>query len=104
MPTLDDLLDKVIDVFFSPALWLGVVTALACSVLFVIWRRGGLRQWGRDAVAGLVGFALGQFVGRWLPLDWQQVGQVHMAWGVAGALAMMLLARRFWRPGHGQPP
>jgi hypothetical protein len=55
-------------------------------------------------VAGLAGFALGQYGGSWLQLDWQQVGQVHLLWGIAGALAMMLLARRFWRPGHGLPP
>jgi len=104
MPTVDQLLDMAIDVIFSPSLWLGIATALVCSVLFAIWRGGGLRQWSQDAVAGLAGFALGQYGGSWLQLDWQQVGQVHLLWGIAGALAMMLLARRFWRPGHGLPP
>ncbi len=91
--------DALLDLVLSPALWLGVTIAAACSVVFYGWRGGGLRQLGRDLVAGLVGFGLGQLAGTWLGFDWLRVGQVQVLLGAGGALVALLVGRSIWRPG-----
>ncbi len=56
-------LDTVLDVLLSPGLWLSVMLVLIYSLLFSAWRWGGWRQLGRDVLAGLLGFAIGQLIG-----------------------------------------
>lgn len=99
MSGLTDWIDALLDLVLSPALWLGVAIAVVCSVAFYAWRGGGLRQLGRDLVAGLVGFGLGQLAGTWLGFDWLRVGQVQVLLGVGGALIALLVGRSVRRPG-----
>ncbi len=84
-------LDAVLDVVLSPALWLSVVLAGVYSTLFTIWRWAGWRQWGRDVLAGLLGFGIGQAAGMLSGLPWLRVGDVQLLWGtVATALALAI--------------
>jgi hypothetical protein len=87
-------LDWLLDVALSPALWLSVFLALACSLLFHLWRGGGTRQLGRDLLAGLPGFAVGQAVGSLLRLPGLRLGDVQLVWGLLGAVAGLVLSRR----------
>jgi hypothetical protein len=91
-------IDDVIDVLLSPALWLSVVIALVCSVLFFAWRGGGARQLGRDVVAGLLGFGAGQLIGVYLQFDLPHLGEVQAVAGIAGAVLALFVGRLIWHP------
>ncbi len=77
--------ETLLDVALSPALWLSVALALIYGALFYIWRGGGLRQLGRDLLAGVAGFGLGQLAGSWLQLNTLALGQVQVLAGTVGA-------------------
>jgi uncharacterized membrane protein len=97
MSELTRLIDGVMDVLLSPALWLSVVIAVVCSVLFYGWRGGGARQFGRDVVAGLLGFGIGQLAGMYLQLDLFRLGQIQLVAGIAGAIFALFIGRLMWR-------
>jgi hypothetical protein len=92
------LLDRVLDIALSPALWLCVLFGLVYSVLFTLWRGGGFRQMLRDITAGVLGFAAGQLVASYLHLPTLAVGEVHLVWGSLFAVIALLVGRRYWRP------
>lgn len=93
MPELTLLIEGVTDVILSPALWLSVVVAVVCSVLFYGWRGGGARQFGRDVVAGLLGFGIGQLAGTYLELNLFQLGQIQLLAGITGAVSALFIGR-----------
>jgi hypothetical protein len=99
MSELTRLVDGVVDVVLSPALWLGVVLAVVCSVLFYGWRGGDRRQFGRDTVAALVGFGAGQMAATYLQLDMLRLGQLELMGGILGAVVALFAGRLVWRPG-----
>jgi hypothetical protein len=101
MSVLTRAIDGVLDVVLSPALWLGVLLAVVCSLLFYGWRGGDRRQFGRDAVAALVGFAAGQMAAAYLQLDLLRLGQLEIVGGIVGAAVALFLGRLVWRPGAG---
>jgi len=101
MSALTRLIDGVMDVVLSPALWLSVAVAVACSVLFYGWRGGGARQLGRDIVVSLLGFGIGQLAATYLQLDFLRLGQVQPLAGIAGAICALFLGRLVWRPNTG---
>ncbi len=87
-------LDWVLDVLLSPALWLSVLLALAYSTLFTVWRWAGWRQWGRDLLAGLVGFGLGQATGTLAGSAWLRLGEIQLLWGTVAAIVALAIGRR----------
>jgi hypothetical protein len=91
------LTDRFLDFVLSPALWLSLALALLVSLAFTAWRGGDLRQLLRDLLAGIVGFAAGQFVGFLLGFPWLRVGRVHVLWGLLGSAGALLLGRAFWQ-------
>ncbi len=91
-------LDAIMDLVLSPSLWLGLLLALSYSMLFYSWQRGGARQLGRDLLAGCVGFGVGQLAGVLLRVNFLLVGQVQLITGTIGALAALLIARRYVQP------
>ena len=97
MTGLMHAIDSVTDVFLSPALWLSALIAVICSMLFYAWRGGGARQFGRDVVAGLLGFGAGQLVGYSLQLDLPRLGEIQVAEGIAGAALALFIGRLIWR-------
>ena len=97
MSPLARLSDGLMDILLSPALWLSVAVALVCSLLFYGWRGGSRRQFGRDAVASLIGFGAGQLVGTYLQLDLLWLGEVQLLAGTAGAVSALFLGRLIWR-------
>jgi hypothetical protein len=99
MSALPRLIDGVMDVILSPALWLSVAVAVVCSVVFYGWRGGGMRQFGRDVVAALVGFGAGQLAGTYLQLDLLRMGPIQFLAGIVGAIAALFLGRLVWRQG-----
>jgi hypothetical protein len=98
------LVDRLLDIVLSPALWMCVLFGVVYAVLFTIWRGGGPRQWMRDLVAGVLGFGLGQLVATILHLPTVPVGQVHLLWGSLFAVLALLVGRRYWRPRPGARP
>jgi hypothetical protein len=92
------LLDRVLDIALSPALWLCVLFGLIYSVLFTLWRGGGFKQLLRDIVVGVLGFAAGQLLASILHLPTLRVGEVHLLWGSLLAVIALLAGRRYWRP------
>jgi hypothetical protein len=93
----DAWLDLLLDIAFSPALWLSAALGTVYSLLFYAWRGGQWRQLGRDLLAGLAGFALGQLAGPFLPLGRLAVGQVYVLWGTTAAVATLILSRWLWQ-------
>jgi hypothetical protein len=91
-------LELALDIALSPALWLSALFGVIYSVLFTLWRGGGLRQGARDLVAGVAGFATGQVLASLLPLPSPRVGEVHLLWGSVFAVLFLLVGRRLWRP------
>jgi hypothetical protein len=85
--------ESLIDLMLSPGLWLSVGLALVYGVLFYIWRGGGVRQLGRDLLAGVIGFGLGQAAGNWLRLNAFVLGQVQLLAGSLGAGLGLLIGR-----------
>jgi len=92
--------DLALDVVLSPGLWLSVLLALIYSLLFSAWRWGGWSQLGRDVLAGLLGFAVGQLIGTLVGFDWGRIGQVQLLLGTAGAVALLAVGRTVWRTGE----
>lgn len=86
-------LDWVLDIVLSPALWLSVVLSLAYSTLFTLWRWAGWRQWGRDLLAGLIGFGVGQVAGMLAGLPWLRLGEVQLLWGTVSAVIALGIGR-----------
>jgi uncharacterized membrane protein YjjP (DUF1212 family) len=101
MSALTLLIDGVMDVVLSPALWLSVAVAVACSVLFYGLRGGGVRQLGRDVVVSLLGFAIGQLAGTYLQLDLLRLGQIQLLAGIAGAICALFVGRLVWSQDTG---
>ena len=91
--------DLALDVVLSPGLWLSVLLALIYSLLFSAWRWAGWGQLGRDVLAGLLGFAVGQLIGTLVGFDWGRIGQVQLLLGTAGAVALLAVGRSIWRTG-----
>ena len=87
--------DRLWDILLSPALWLGLLLALAYGALCTLWRGGGWRQLPRDLAAACVGFGLGQLAGSLLGINLLRVGQVHVLWGTLGAGLALFLGRRY---------
>ena len=96
------LLDFLLDIVLSPALWICVLFGLVYAVLFTLWRGGGLGQALRDIVAGIAGFGLGQLLAMFLRLPTVTVGEVHLLWGSVFCVLGLLVARRYWRPRRGR--
>ncbi len=92
------VLDRLLNIALSPALWLSVLLAFIYSSLFTIWRGGGWGQWLRDLVSGLAGFGAGHLLGMLAGLSWLHIGDVQLLWGSLGALAALFLGRRLWQP------
>ncbi|OQA47043.1 MAG: hypothetical protein BWY52_00392 [Chloroflexi bacterium ADurb.Bin325] len=97
------LLDRLLNIALSPALWLSVLLAFIYSTLFTLWRGGGWGQWPRDLALGLAGFGAGHLVGLLTGLDWLRIGDVQLLWGSLGALIALFLGRRIWRRQDDQP-
>ena len=97
MSALARFYDGVMDVILSPALWLSVLVAIVCSVLFYGWRGGGVRQLGRDIVVGLLGFAIGHLAGAYLELDLFRLGEIEFLAGIVGAVFALFVGRLVWR-------
>jgi hypothetical protein len=93
-------LDLALDVALSPGLWLSVLLALIYSLLFSIWRWSGWGQLGRDVLAGLLGFAVGQLIGTLVGFDLGRIGQVQLLLGTAGTVALLAVGRTFRRTGE----
>lgn len=91
--------DLALDVALSPGLWLSILLAVIYSLLFSAWRWAGWGQLGRDVLAGLLGFAVGQLIGTLAGFDLGRIGQVQLLLGTAGAVAMLAVGRIFWRSG-----
>jgi hypothetical protein len=94
---VDAYLDLALDIALSPVLWLSALFGVVYSVLFTLWRGGGVRQALRDLIAGVAGFAVGQVLASVLPLPSPRVGEVHLLWGSLFAVLFLLLGRRLWR-------
>jgi hypothetical protein len=96
---MEGLIDGALDLLLSPALWLSIVVAILVSLAFTAWRGGGLHQMGLDLLAGLIGFGVGQLLGAILPFELLRIGEVHIVWGVAGAVTGLMVGRsaRYWR-------
>jgi hypothetical protein len=99
MSALMSFVDGVMDVVLSPALWLSAAIALVCAVVFYGWRGGGMRQFGRDLVAALLGFGAGQLAGVYFQVDVLRLGQVQLLAGMIGAIAGLFFGRLVWRRG-----
>ncbi len=101
---MQPLLDRVLDIALSPALWLCVVLGLVYGLLFTLWRGGGFRQLWRDLLAGVLGFGFGQLLASFLRLPTLAVGEVHLLWGSLFAVVALLARRRFWPPRTKSKP
>lgn len=95
------VIEGLLDLLLSPALWLGVVLALLYGAFFFGWRGGGVRQLGRDLVTGLLGFGIGQLGGALAGISLLRLGQLQLLAATAGAFCALLLGRRFWRMAGG---
>jgi hypothetical protein len=85
--------DWLLDFALSPGLWLSVLLALGFSAIVYGWRGGGGRQFGRDFLAGCLGFAAGQLLNARLHLDWARLGQIDVLTGALGSALAMFLGR-----------
>jgi hypothetical protein len=101
---MQPLLDRVLDIALSPALWLCVLFGLVYGILFTLWRGGGPRQLLRDIVTSVLGFGLGQLLASFLHLPSLRVGEVHLLWGSLFAVLALLVGRRYWRSRPAAKP
>jgi len=87
----------VLDILLSPALLLSLVVALIYAALFHLWQGRTLRDLGIFILAAVLGFAVGQGVGRWVYvplLEWQRVGQVHVLVASLFSWLALFIAKR----------
>ncbi len=91
--------DRLLDAVLAPGLWLSVGIALTYGTLCWSWFGGGARQFARDLLTALLGFALGQVAGSFLNVAWGRIGAVQVLTGTAGALLALWLGR--FIAGHG---
>jgi uncharacterized membrane protein YjjP (DUF1212 family) len=96
------VIEAGLDVLLAPVLWLSLGIGLACGLLFHLWRRGGWRQFWRDLLAGVVGFAAGQAIAGLLGNNRLLIGQVQFLPGIAGAALCLFGARLLASAGAGR--
>jgi hypothetical protein len=94
--------ETLLDLMLSPGLWLSVGLVLVYGALFYMWRGGGLRQLGRDLLAGIIGFGLGQAAGNQLRVNAFVLGQVNLLAGTLGAGLGLLVGRWLGRRRAGK--
>jgi hypothetical protein len=88
-----ELVDTALDGLLSPALWLSLIMGLSVGVLFHVLAGGGWRWVGRDLLAAVIGFGVGQLTGGFLGNNRLLIGQVQVVPGVLGAVAILLANR-----------
>ena len=76
----------------SPSLILATTIASMYAVLYNLWRCGALRDLLFYLAAAWVGFALGQFAGWLIGLNWLMIGPLHVLEGTFLAWGLLFLA------------
>jgi hypothetical protein len=62
----------------TPTLFLGILIATACGLLFHLIRGGGVGRLGLYVLTAWVSFFIGHLVGTWLNLDVLRVGTLNL--------------------------
>ncbi len=84
--------------FLHPNVPFALLLVAIYASLFHLWAGRNLRDLGLYFLAGLVGFALGHWIGRTLELDVLRIGTLHVVEGSVSAFLALILVRSFQTP------
>jgi H+/Cl- antiporter ClcA len=62
----------------TPSLFLGILIATSCGLLFHLIRGGGTARLGLFVLTACVAFFIGHLVGMWLDLDFLRIGMLNL--------------------------
>jgi uncharacterized membrane protein YccC len=61
-----------------PGLFLGILIATSCGLLFHLVRGGGSARLGLFVITAWVAFFIGHLVGMWIDLDFLRIGTLNL--------------------------
>jgi uncharacterized membrane protein YeaQ/YmgE (transglycosylase-associated protein family) len=77
-----------------PTLFLGLILSTTYGALFHLWRGGNAGRLLLYLILAWIGFWLGQFIGNYLKLTFDTLGQLHLVSATLGSL--IFLAIGYW--------
>jgi uncharacterized membrane protein YeaQ/YmgE (transglycosylase-associated protein family) len=77
-----------------PTLFLGLILSTLYGALFHLWRGGNAGRLLLYIILAWIGFWLGQFIGNYLNVSFDTLGQLHLVIATLGSL--IFLAIGYW--------
>ena len=77
-----------------PTVLLGTIIALLLGALFHLWRGGKAGRFLLYLILSIAGFWIGQWGAESLKLNFDKLGQIHLAIGILGSLVFLFIG--YW--------
>lgn len=78
----------------TATLLLGTVISILLGAIFHLWRGGKAGRLLLYLILSIAGFWIGQWIANLLQLDFDELGQLHIAFGILGSLLILFLG--YW--------
>lgn len=78
----------------TATLLLGTVISIFLGAIFHLWRGGKAGRLLLYLILSIAGFWIGQWIANLLQLDFDKLGQLHIAFGILGSLLILFLG--YW--------
>jgi len=78
----------------TATLLLGTVISILLGAIFHLWRGGKAGRLLLYLILSIAGFWIGQWIANLLQLDFDKLGQLHIAFGILGSLLILFLG--YW--------
>lgn len=78
----------------TPSLLLGSIISILLGALFHLWRGGGAGRLLLYLILSIVGFWIGHWGAESLHLNFDKLGQLHLAFGILGSIIFLFLG--YW--------
>jgi len=87
-----------------PTLLLGTIIALLLGAVFHLWRGGKAGRFLLYLILSTAGFWLGHWGAETLHLNFDKLGQLHIAFGILGSLVFLFVGYWLSLMDRGIPP
>jgi uncharacterized membrane protein YeaQ/YmgE (transglycosylase-associated protein family) len=77
-----------------PTVLLGTIIALLLGALFHLWKGGKAGRFLLYLILSIAGFWVGQWGAESLKVNFDKLGQVHLAFGILGSLVFLFIG--YW--------
>ena len=77
-----------------PTVLLGTIIALLLGALFHLWKGGKAGRFLLYLILSIAGFWVGQWGAESLQINFDKLGQIHLAFGILGSLVFLFIG--YW--------